>query len=252
MHGALCISYSGRCMLSSYFTGRNANQGDCAQPCRYSYAVVEEKRPGQYFPIEEDDHGTYIFNSKDLCLLNHLPCLVDAGVHALKIEGRMKAVGYVGAVVRVYRLALDWIGEQLRAGKNAADLQLPPLLMTELEKAGTRGQTENFFTRAPAADDMLYTGMRIPQQWVPAGIICKPARMREPLCIDVRHQLRMGEQVEFLGRMLAPEQAVITSITREDGTPLTKANPGQRIFMRVEPMPTGLEEHTILRKQVVS
>ena len=252
VHGALCISYSGRCMLSSYFTGRNANQGDCAQPCRYSYAVVEEKRPGQYFPVEEDDHGTYIFNSKDLCLLNQLPRLVGAGVHALKIEGRMKAAGYVGAVVRVYRLALDWIGEQLRDGKNVAALELPPLFMSELAKTGTRGQTENFFTQAPAASDMLYKDMRIPQQWVPAGIVCNTVRMGEPLCIDVRHQLCLGEQVELLGRTLAPDQVTITSMIREDGTPLTLSHPGQRIFMRIEPMPAGLEEHTILRKQVIS
>jgi U32 family peptidase len=109
VHGALCISYSGRCMLSNYFTGRNANQGDCAHPCRYSYALVEEKRPGQYFPVEEDERGTYIFNSRDLCLLGQLPALIDAGVDSIKIEGRMKSVGYVGAVVRIYRLALDWI-----------------------------------------------------------------------------------------------------------------------------------------------
>ena len=125
MHGALCISYSGRCMLSNYFTGRNANQGDCAHPCRYSYALVEEKRPGQYFPVEEDGRGTYIFNSRDLCLLNQLPALVDAGVDSIKIEGRMKSVGYVGAVVRLYRLALDWIEQQLFLGEPAVSLILP-------------------------------------------------------------------------------------------------------------------------------
>ena len=109
VHGALCISYSGRCMLSNYFTGRDANQGDCAHPCRYSYKLVEEKRPDQYFPVEEDERGTYIFNSRDLCLLQRLPELVSAGVDSIKIEGRMKSIGYVGSVVRLYRAALDWI-----------------------------------------------------------------------------------------------------------------------------------------------
>ncbi|RUM39621.1 MAG: peptidase U32, partial [Desulfobulbus sp.] len=99
VHGALCISYSGRCMLSNYFTGRDANKGDCAHPCRYSYTIVEEKRPGQYFPVEEDERGTYIFNSRDLCLLNRLPELIHAGADSIKIEGRMKSMGYVGAVV---------------------------------------------------------------------------------------------------------------------------------------------------------
>ncbi|MCW5201296.1 U32 family peptidase, partial [Desulfobulbus sp. F4] len=102
VHGSLCISYSGRCLLSNYLTGRNANQGDCAHPCRYAYRLVEEKRPGQYFPVEEDERGTYIFNSRDLCLLFRLPELAAAGVDSVKIEGRMKSVGYVGAAVRVY------------------------------------------------------------------------------------------------------------------------------------------------------
>ncbi|MDA8165592.1 MAG: U32 family peptidase, partial [Desulfobacteraceae bacterium] len=107
VHGALCISYSGRCLLSHYLTGRSANRGDCAHPCRYRYALVEEKRPGQHFPVEEDDRGTYIMNARDLCLLARLPELLAAGVDSLKIEGRMKGVYYVGGVVRVYRAALD-------------------------------------------------------------------------------------------------------------------------------------------------
>ena len=111
VHGALCISYSGRCLLSLYLTGRDANQGNCAHPCRYHYRLEEEKRPGQFFPVEEDSRGTYIFNAKDLCLLNRLPELIRAGADSLKIEGRMKSVYYVGAITRLYRAALDyWAG----------------------------------------------------------------------------------------------------------------------------------------------
>ncbi|NMC75205.1 MAG: U32 family peptidase, partial [Geobacteraceae bacterium] len=107
VHGAMCISYSGRCLLSSIMTGRDANRGECAQPCRWGYALVEEQRPGVYFPVMEDERGTFIFNARDLCLLEHLPELVESGVDSLKIEGRMKGIHYVASVVRVYREALD-------------------------------------------------------------------------------------------------------------------------------------------------
>ncbi len=107
MHGAMCISYSGRCLLSSYFTGRDANKGACTHPCRWKYAVVEEKRPGEYLPIEEDDRGTYIFNSKDLCMIDYIPEMIDAGINSFKIEGRMKTALYVAVVTRTYRQAID-------------------------------------------------------------------------------------------------------------------------------------------------
>ena len=107
IHGAMCISYSGRCLLSNYFTGRDANHGACTHPCRWKYAVVEEKRPGEYLPVYENDRGTYIFNSKDLCMIEHIPELVDAGVDSCKIEGRMKTALYVATVARTYRKAID-------------------------------------------------------------------------------------------------------------------------------------------------
>lgn len=107
MHGAMCISYSGRCLLSSYFTGRDANKGACTHPCRWKYAVVEEKRPGEYLPVEEDDRGTYIFNSKDLCMIHYIPEMIDAGINSFKVEGRMKTALYVAAVARTYRQAID-------------------------------------------------------------------------------------------------------------------------------------------------
>ncbi|HEY5512096.1 MAG TPA: peptidase U32 family protein, partial [Geomonas sp.] len=107
VHGAMCISYSGRCLLSSAMTGRDANKGECTQPCRWNYAIVEQSRPGEYFPIQEDDGGSFIFNSKDLCLIEHLPDLVRSGVSSLKIEGRMKGIYYAASVIRIYREALD-------------------------------------------------------------------------------------------------------------------------------------------------
>lgn len=150
VHGALCISYSGRCMLSNYMTGRDANRGHCAHPCRFSYALVEEKRPGEYYPVEEDQRGTYIFNSKDLCLLEMLPQLVSLGVDSLKIEGRMKSIFYVGGVVRVYRAALDYLRNlPQEAWLEPEKITLPNQFLEEIHRTGTRGATENFISGRP-------------------------------------------------------------------------------------------------------
>lgn len=246
VHGALCISYSGRCMLSNYFTGRNANLGDCAHPCRYSYAVVEEKRPGHYFPVEEDERGTYIFNSRDLCLLHHLPSLVDAGVDAIKIEGRMKSVGYVGAVVRLYRLALEWIREQLLSGQPAVSLTLPEAFDNELSKIGTRGQTENFFRARPSSADMLYDRMRLEQKFVPVGIV----RAVEPLLIETRHVLNCGDHIEYLGPSIEPDTVTVSAMHLEDGTPMSRANPGNLVVVRTDPPLRHVEPHALLRKHL--
>lgn len=248
VHGALCISYSGRCMLSNYFTGRNANQGDCAHPCRYSYALVEEKRPGQYFPVEEDERGTYIFNSRDLCLLNQLPALVDAGIDSIKIEGRMKSAGYVGAVVRIYRLALDWIQQQLISGESAVRLILPETFHKELGKIGTRGQTENFFSARPSSADMLYDTMRIEQKYVPVGIV----RAVAPLLIETRHVLTLGDKVEYLGRAIQPATVTVSAMHLEDGTPVNRANPNSRILLETEPPLVSVETQSLLRKYIES
>jgi len=246
VHGALCISYSGRCMLSTYFTGRNANQGDCAHPCRYSYALVEEKRPGQYFPVEEDERGTYIFNSRDLCLLNRLPALIDAGVNSIKIEGRMKSIGYVGAVVRLYRLALDWIGEQLFLGHSVDSLVLPEAFHKEMKKIGTRGQTENFFTARPSSEDMLYDTMRVEQRYVPAGIV----RAVSPLTIETRYVIGCGDQVEYLGRTMVPASVRIIGMELENGTTVTRANPGNLVVLHTDPPLASVEMQSIVRKKI--
>ncbi len=248
VHGAICISYSGRCMLSNYFTGRDANQGDCAHPCRYSYALVEEKRPGQYFPVEEDERGTYIFNSRDLCLLNQLPALIDAGVDSIKIEGRMKSVGYVGAVVRLYRLALDWIEQQLFSGEPAVSLILPEAFHKELSKIGTRGQTENFFSTRPSSDDMLYDRMRLEQSYVPVGIV----RAVAPLLIETRYAITLGDTVEYLGRTIEPTTVTVIAMHLEDDTPLHRANPNARILLRTDPPLVAVETQSLLRKHIES
>ncbi len=244
VHGALCISYSGRCMLSTYFTGRDANRGDCAHPCRYSYRLVEEKRPGQYFPVEEDERGTYIFNSRDLCLLNRLPELIAAGVDSIKIEGRMKAIGYVGGVVRVYRAALDWIGARLAEGEDVGALRLPEQFDREIRKLGTRGRSENFFEAEPTAADMLHDRMREEQPWVPVGIV----RQTDPLIIETRNVLEVNDAVEYMGRNLETISCRVTAMSLEDSAPLERANPGQRVVLRTEPHIVAPEMDCLLRK----
>jgi putative protease len=232
-------------MLSHYLTGRNANQGSCAHPCRYSYALVEEKRPGVYFPVEEDERGTYIFNSRDLCLLGRLSELVAVGVDAIKIEGRMKSVGYVGAVVRVYRAALDFIQQQINQGTALEEIILPDSFRHEIDKIGTRGQTENFFNDSPSSDAMLYDTIRINQQYSPVGIV----RKHTPLLIEARNVLETGDQIEYLGRELAPVICTAVAMTTEEGLPKERANPGDKIILTTSPSLECPEINAILRKK---
>lgn len=150
VHGAMCVSYSGRCLISSYMTGRNANLGDCAQSCRWSYALVEEKRPGQYFPIDEDESGTYLLSAKDLLMVEHIEELIDAGVDAVKIEGRIKSVYYVGNVTRVYRHAID------AAYDGRADTADRERYLKELSAVPNRGFSTGFFFGKPDSGAQLY------------------------------------------------------------------------------------------------
>ncbi|MCW5205742.1 U32 family peptidase [Desulfobulbus sp. F5] len=245
VHGALCISYSGRCLLSSYMTGRSANLGDCAHACRYSYCLLEEKRPGQYFPVFEDERGTYIFNSRDLCLLGRLPELAAAGVNSIKIEGRMKSVGYVGAAVRVYRAALDYIKAQREADQPWEKIILPPAFAEEIDKVGTRGQTENFFTASPSSTAMLYDRMREIQPFAPVGIV----RGIEPLLLETRNVLELGDQIEHLGCKLEPTVCTVLAMTAADGTSIRRANPGCLVTPVLEPAPESLRASDLFRKR---
>ena len=216
VHGALCISYSGRCFLSLHLTGRDANRGDCAHPCRYRYRLEEERRPGQFFPIEEDDRGSYIFNAKDLCLLNRLPQLIRAGADALKIEGRMKSLFYVGTVVRLYRAALDFWRER------CLDAPLPPEFAEELSKIGGRGQSENFFSGPPGPEDMQPGGAASNPDWAPAAIVREGGG--SPL-VEARNPFQKGETIEYLGQGLKNYPCRIIAIHDQNGRELERANP---------------------------
>lgn len=247
VHGAICISYSGRCLLSRYLTGRDANQGDCAHPCRYSYALVEEKRAGQFFPIEEDGRGAYIMNSKDLCLLRRLPQLFAAGVDSFKIEGRMKSVFYVGGVVRVYRAAIDFIDMAVRAGALFHEIQLPEECIAEIEKIGTRGFTENFADGEPRASEMLYTAPRLSPDAVPAAIVRRVVSATQ-LTVAVRNPIDTGESLTYLGPGLASETVQIARLVTEM-EPVDRAHPGTEVLLETErPFSAMIEENGLFRK----
>ncbi|HFQ81648.1 MAG TPA: U32 family peptidase [Desulfobacterales bacterium] len=244
VHGALCISYSGRCSLSLYMTGRDANHGNCAHPCRYRYILEEEKRPGQYFPVEEDGHGTYIFNSRDLCLLHRLPELMAAGVDSIKIEGRMKSVYYVGAVVRLYRAALDYIAAR-RETTEAAAITLPAAMNDELAKIGSRGYTENFFDGPPEQQDMLYSGIKYAQTHAPVGLVRQVDGRK---LIEVRNQIISGDWIEYLEPGFKQQQARIIRINNEKGE-LEKANPGNMVELQTEPPIVDWQVNGLLRRK---
>lgn len=249
VHGALCISYSGRCLLSSYMTGRDANRGHCAHPCRYKYALVEETRPGQFFPVEEDGRGTYIFNAKDLCLLGMLPQLLALGVDALKIEGRMKSIFYVGGAVRIYRAALDYLATlPEEAWTKPESIVFPEQFFEEIETIGTRGASQNFLNRPPGSSEMIYQSPREGQTYEPVAVVLEAGE--RPLC-EFRNQLRPGEEVEYMERGLGLQRVTVVAMLDGDGLMVDKANSGNWLVLVTEPPLHGVECDAILRRRKV-
>ncbi|MCL6639559.1 MAG: U32 family peptidase, partial [Firmicutes bacterium] len=192
VHGAMCISYSGRCLLSSYFTGRDANLGDCAQSCRWRYALVEEKRPGVYLPLEEDAKGTYILSSRDLCLIGHIPALAAAGLDSLKIEGRMKSVHYVATVVKAYRNALDAFYS------NPARYRFNPAWLEEIHKVSHREYTTGFFFGNPGGEGQHYGGSIYRRRYTFVGIVREYDGETGLAKVEQRNHFSAGDEVEVL------------------------------------------------------
>lgn len=221
-HGAMCISYSGRCLLSSVMSGRNANKGECSHPCRWGYSLVEETRPGEYFPIMEDETGTFIFNSKDLCLIEHLPAILASGVASLKIEGRMKGIYYVASVVRVYRAALDAIRDE---GKSYL---FRPQWLEELCKISHRGYTTGFLFGQPEDVGQEYHCSYL-RTYLFVGVV--EARNQDgSFTVAVRNKISSGDTVELMGPGMRNDSFIAT-MTDEKGIPLETANPNQRVTM---------------------
>jgi len=235
-HGAMCISYSGRCLLSSVMSGRNANKGECSHPCRWGYSLVEETRPGEYFPVMEDETGTFIFNSKDLCLIEHLPEIVNCGVSSLKIEGRMKGIYYVASVVRAYRAALDAIKAE---GDNYL---FRPELLAELCKISHRGYTTGFLFGQP--EDV---GQEYHCDYLRSHLFVGIVEEMNPdgtFTVGVRNRIQSGDMIELMGPGMRNDSFAAAAITDEKGRPLEVANPNQKIKLK---LPFGAAPHDLLR-----
>ena len=243
VHGAMCISYSGRCLLSNYFTEkRDSNRGQCVQCCRFKYNVVEEKRPGQYFPVTEDERGTYIFNSKDLCLLPYLPDLYDAGLCSLKIEGRMKSVHYVATVVKVYRQAID------AYERDPEHFRVLPEWVEELEKISHRPYTRGFSVSRPTEADQVYSHSSNTQTHEFIGLVRSYDAERKLAWIEQRNHFKVGQTVEFLqpkGRLV---RCAVSRILDEDGQNLDAARHAQQVV--AVPVDEPLEAYSMMRREM--
>lgn len=224
VHGAMCISYSGRCLLSSYLTGRDGNRGACAQACRWEYTLHEKNRPGESYDIEEDAHGTYVMNSKDLCLIARIPQLVKAGICSLKIEGRMKSVHYVATVASVYRKAID------AYMKDPEGYKVLPEWIEELNKVSHRPYTEGFAFGTPGADAQVYTTSSYEQTHDFVGIVLSYDKANKKALIEQRNNVKNGEQLELLmtdGTLMPLE---LKNMQDEEGTPIECAPHARQHF----------------------
>ena len=234
VHGAMCVSYSGRCLLSNYMTGRDSNRGACAQPCRYEYALVEEKRPGQYFPVFEDEKGTYIMNSRDMCMIDHLEDLCDAGLASLKIEGRAKSAYYAAIVTGAYRHCLDAVAE----GR-----PIDPVWRDEVEHVSHRHYSTGFFYGQPG---QYYQDARYIREWQVAAIVTDCDSQGNAV-LSLRNKFRTGDTVEIVGPDTKPFSFTVPEMRNEAGEALTEPRTPQMTFTMQLPQP--VPAYSILRRQ---
>lgn len=240
VHGAMCISYSGRCLLSNYFTGRDANQGACTHPCRWKYAVVEETRPGQYLPVYENERGTYIFNSKDLCMIGHIPDLMEAGIDSFKIEGRMKTALYVATVARTYRKAIDdYLESPAKYEKNM------PWYRQQIASCTYRQFTTGFFYGKPDESTQIYDSNTYVKEYTYLGIV---EEVQDGACrIEQRNKFSVGEEIEIMKPDGRNVLATVLSIADEEGVSMESApHPQQKLAVRLSGM---AERYDLLRRK---
>ena len=224
VHGAMCISYSGRCLMSNYMTGRDANRGECAHPCRWKYSLVEEKRPGEYFPVEEDEHGTYIFNSKDLCMIDQIDKIIESGIYSLKIEGRVKTAYYVATVVRAYRMAIDNYYE------DPENYQFDPALLRELQKASYRDFTHGFFFEKADETAQNYGSSSYIRNYDFVGVVVD---QKDNLTqVEIRNRIFVGDEVEIIGPNAPTIYTKVEQMYDEDMSPMEVApRPKELVWM---------------------
>lgn len=233
-HGAMCVSYSGRCLLSNYMTGRDSNRGACAQPCRYQYALMEEKRPGEYFPIEEDGQGSYILNSRDMCMIDHLDDLIDAGLTSLKIEGRAKSAYYAAIVTGAYRHCLD---------AAAAGEPTDPVWRDEVEHVSHRPYSTGFYYGQPG---QYYETSRYVRNWQVIALVTD-CDGEGNATLSLRNKFRAGDTVEVVGPDTRPFALTVPEMTDAEGMPLEEPRtPGSVFHMKLSrPVPAW----SLLRRQ---
>ncbi len=242
VHGAMCISYSGRCLMSNYMAGRDANRGSCAQPCRWNYALVEEKRPGQYFPVMEDERGTYIFNSKDMCLLPYLPDVIQSGVNSLKIEGRMKSVHYAASVVKAYREAIDSYFE------SPEKFQIKQEWLEELDKVSHRAYTTGFYYGRPTEKDQIYGSSSYTQTSDFVGLVLDYDAATGFATVEQRNNMKKGQEIEIFQPKLPGYRQILGEMYNDLGEAIDVApHPQQIVKIRME---QPVEPYAILRRDV--
>lgn len=228
IHGAMCISYSGRCLLSAYMTGRSANLGDCTHPCRWKYHLVEETRPGEYMPVEENERGTFIFNSKDLCMIEYIPEMIDAGIDSLKVEGRMKSMLYVASIIRTYRMAIDDYFEDPEKYKARMDFY-----REEISKCTYREYTTGFFFGKPDNTAQIYDANTYVKEWVFLGMINGEFREidgKKYYQLSQKNKFCVGDTVEIMKPNGDNIKAQVKDMVDEDGAHMDSCPHPKQIF----------------------
>lgn len=239
IHGAMCISYSGRCLLSNYFTGRDANRGACTHPCRWKYAVVEESRPGEYLPVYENERGTYIFNSKDLCMIEYIPEIIDSGINSLKVEGRMKTALYVATVARTYRKAIDdfFVSEETYQNNM-------PWYQSEIAKCTYRQFTTGFYFGKADEDTQIYDSNTYVSEYTYLGII-DSFDGRGYSKIEQRNKFSVGDTIEIMKPNGTNIEVEVLAMYDEDGEKVDSApHPKQVLYLNLSKQP---EQYDLLR-----
>lgn len=244
MHGAMCISYSGRCLLSSYFTGRDANRGACTHPCRWKYHIVEETRPGEYMPVNEDDRGTYIFNSKDLCMIEHIPEMIDAGIDSFKIEGRMKTALYVATVARTYRKAIDDYMESPELYRSNMEYY-----KSEIAKCTYRQFTTGFYFGKTDQDSQIYDNNTYIKNCTYIGNVQEVAE-DGLVAFEQKNKFSVGEEIECMNFDGTNTVCRVEEIYNDRMEPMESApHPKMQLYVKLDrPVSAGM----ILRRQELS
>ncbi|HHW30090.1 MAG TPA: U32 family peptidase [Clostridiaceae bacterium] len=241
IHGAMCISYSGRCLLSNYMAERDSNRGLCAHPCRWKYYLVEEKRPGKYMPVFEDERGTYIFNSKDLCMIEHLPEIIATGVSSVKIEGRMKSSYYVATVVKAYREALD------AYYRDPVNYVFSPKWMEEISKASHREYTTGFYFNKPTGKEQIYHTSSYIREYDFVGLVISYDKNTGIAKVEQRNRMYKGEEIEVVMPKGDYFKQKIKSMKNSEGEDIDVApHPQMTVYM---PMDHEVVPYTILRRE---